>query len=129
MPFIGTALWAVSCLPNIFRATKDEGLVAGAGEAVKAVGSMAGFTAGFAVGQALIPLPVVGGLIGGLLLGGLTDKILGKSYTEKKAEREREAMEKAQAQIQGFDTGSTNPFANLTPEQQYQLAMMTGQRA
>lgn len=130
MPFIGTAIYALTTLPNIFRATKEAGVVAGAGEVVKTVGSLTGFTVGCAIGQALIPIPFVGGLVGGLVGGFIADKIVGKSYTEKKAELQQQALMQAQQAIpQGhLDTGSTNPFAaGLTPEQQYQLAMLQQQ--
>ena len=130
MPFIGTAIYALTTLPNIFRATKEAGVVAGAGEVVKTVGSLTGFTVGCAIGQALIPIPFVGGLVGGLVGGFIADKIVGKSYTEKKAELQQQALVQAQQAVpQGhMDTGSTNPFAaGLTPEQQYQLAMLQQQ--
>ena len=131
LPFIGTALYALTTLPNIFKATKEGGLVTGLGEVAKNVMSLAGFTVGCVVGNVICP--VIGGIIGGLVCGFIADKIAGKSYTEKKAEIEQKALEKAQAQMQApayFDTGSTNPFAQgLTPEQQYQLAMMQQQYA
>ncbi len=128
MPFIGTAIYALTTLPNIFRATKEAGVVTGAGEVLKTVGSMAGFTVGCVIGN--VVFPGLGGLIGGLIGGFVADKIVGKSYTEKKAELQQQALVQAQQAVpQGhMDTGSTNPFAaGLTPEQQYQLAMLQQQ--
>lgn len=123
MPFIGTALYALTTLPNIFKATKEGGLATGATEVLKTTASITGFTVGCAIGSALCPIPIVGGILGGIIGGMITDKVVGKSYTDMKAEIEQKALEKAQTQ--GFDTGSTNPFAmGLTPEQQYQLAML-----
>ena len=85
--------------------------------------------AGFCIGQALCPIPVVGGIIGGLVGEWLTSKIVGKSFSEKKAAAEEE-KKKLVAQAGGFDTGSTNIFAQggMNADQfmlqQLQMAMM-----
>ena len=122
LPLIGSLLYFATEVPNIFRATKDGGLVAGAAETLKAGARIGGFTAGMAIGQALIPIPFVGGLIGGMIGEWLTSKVVGKSYTEQKEEIQQEALAQA-AQYQRFDTGATNPFATGMTEQQ-QLAML-----
>ena len=120
MPLIGSLVYLATQVPNIFRATVDGGIVAGAAETVKSGAKVGGFCAGMAIGQALIPIPFVGGLIGGMVGEWLTEKVVGKSYTEQKEEIQREALAQAQAQ---FDTGATNPFATGMTEQQ-QLAML-----
>ena len=116
MPLIGSLIYMATEVPNIFRATKDGGLVSGAAETVKAGARIGGFTIGMAIGQSLIPIPFVGGLIGGMVGEWLTSKVVGKSYTEQKEEIQQEAV--AQAQARGFDTGATNPFAGGMSEQE-----------
>ena len=124
IPLIGSAIYAITEIPNIVRATSDGGILSGAVEAGKAVGKMAGFTAGAAIGQAICPIPIVGAIIGGMLGESLVSLFTGKSYTEQKEEIQQEAL--AQAGVgEQLDTGSSNPFANgLTEEQQAQLAQL-----
>ena len=121
LPLIGSCIYLATQIPNIYRATKDGGIVSGAAETVKSAAKIGGFTAGMVIGQSLIPIPFVGGLIGGMLGEMLTEKVVGKSYTEQKEEIQREAI--AEAQQQSFDTGSTNPFQGGMSEQQ-QLALL-----
>ena len=83
MPLIGAVLTVAVELPNIFNATKNEGLLTGAGETAKAGARLGLSTLCGAITQALIPVPFLGGMvgfIGGDLLGRF---IFGKSYTEK----------------------------------------------
>ena len=116
-------------VPNIFKATKEAGVVTGGAEVLKAATKITGFTLGSSIGAAICaPLP--GGVVWGAILGGLVgDKlgslIAGKTYTEQKEENNPTAQ--AQTQNQGFDTGSTNPFANLSEKEQAQLAELTKQ--
>ena len=96
MPLIGGTLFALSEVPNIFKATKENGVVAGITETVKAGIRLTGWTGGAAVGAAL------GSIVPGV--GTLKEDALTKSVP------------------QGLDTGSTNPFAGGVPQdQQLQL--------
>ena len=88
MPLIGAALTLAFELPNIIKASCNEGLLMGAGEAGKAAVRLSTGAVGGAIGSALIPIPFVGamaGYIAGDFIGRL---IVGKSYSEKQAEKE-----------------------------------------
>lgn len=91
LPIIGSLMIAVTELPNIFSATKNEGIVSGATEVVKAGarlgGSMLFATIGGALGGPIGML--VGGFVGDWLIG----KIVGKTYSEKVAEKEEKAKQ------------------------------------
>ena len=126
----GPALLIGFELPNIIRATKDEGLLSGLKETGKAAAKIGGFVGGAAIGQALIPIPIVGGLIGGLIGDLLASKVVGKSYTQKKEEREQQQLAQQEAlsqqvaftggQAPGVEQGGvTNPF-----QQQQNAAML-----
>lgn len=92
LPLIGSLAIVAFEVPNIFRATKDEGLVSGAAEVAKAGLRLgAGMTCA-AIGQALIPIPILGGLVGYIAGDSLMGLLTGKSYTEKK-----EALQNATA--------------------------------
>lgn len=86
LPIIGSLMIAVTELPNIFRATKDEGIVSGGAEVAKA-GARLGGSMLFATIGAALGGPV-GMLVGGFVGDWLVGKIVGKSYSEKKAEQE-----------------------------------------
>lgn len=93
LPFIGAALMVVTELPNVWTATKEQGIGQGVKEVAKSGARLGGGAIGAAIGAATIP--VVGGLIGWIAGEWLTSKIVGQSYSEQKAE----AIEKlAQAQ-------------------------------
>lgn len=122
-------LFAALELPNIFSATKDEGIISGLKETVRSATRLVSSMAGFIVGQALIPIPILGGLIGAIGTDLLVDKglnfILGKSYAERKAEAE-EAKNTAQQQYmdqqqQLQQMQQNNPYMN-TYDDQNQLA-------
>ena len=125
MPLIGGTLFALSEVPNIFKATKENGVVAGITETVKAGIRLTGWTGGAAVGAALGSIvpgvgTLIGGLVGGFLGGALGDLDAGKSYTEQQKKLQEDALTKSVPQ--GLDTGSTNPFAGGVPQdQQLQL--------
>lgn len=99
-------------LPNIIKATKNEGIGSGLIETGKAAAKLGGWTLGAAIGQALIPIPGVGAIIG-TIVGGvagelLVSKIVGKSYSEKQMEQEEKiAQAVAQAQEQQQAAGGT----------------------
>jgi len=113
MPLIGSLLMVAFELPNIFRATKEEGIVAGASEVVKAGARLGAGFAGAAIGQALIPIPVVGGLIGFIAGDWLASKVVGKSYSEKKAEKEATVQEQVATMQQ--QQAVPNPFNQNIP--------------
>ncbi len=110
MPLIGTLLIAVTELPNIFSAFKDEGLVGGIVETGKAGLRLGAGMAGAAIGQALIPIPIVGGLVGYMAGDWLMSKFTGKSHSEKKAEAEEAAKQQAAIQQQMSQQYGMNPF-------------------
>ena len=138
LPLIGSAIYAVTEIPNIFRATADGGIVSGAAETVKTVGRMVGFTAGAAIGQALCPIPFVGAVIGGMIGDKLASLVTGKSYTEQKEEIQQETLaqtgavqgqpqeaekEEGAKEIEIPEEIAQNPYAQgLTKEQLAQLA-------
>ena len=130
MPLIGGLLMVASEIPNIWKATKEEGIGAGLKEVVKSGARVGAGMAGGAIGAALLaPIPVVGPIVGGILGYMLGDKVAslftGKSYSEKKQEEQEQLaqlQQQQQAAMQGynpaggtFDTGSTNPFSNMQP--------------
>ncbi len=117
MPFIGAALMVACEIPNIWSATKEQGIGAGIKETVKATGRLAGGAAGAAIGSAICP--GIGTLVGWVAGEWLTSKVVGKTYTEKKYEAEEqmlaeyEAQQAAQAQQPTF-TGAPDPY-NYNP--------------
>ena len=134
----GPALLLAFEVPNIFRATKDEGIATGLIETGKAAAKLGGFTAGAAKGQALIPIPFVGGLIGGAIGDLLVSAVVGKSYTAKKEARQAEIAEAMQQQRQqsaqvpftgtpdqaAAQAPAQNPAAVNPLQQQQNLALM-----
>lgn len=113
LPIIGSLMIAITELPNIFRATKDEGIVSGAAEVVKAGarlgGSMLFATIGGALGGPIGML--VGGFVGDWLVG----KIVGKTYSEKVAEKGEKAK-------QYIDSNQNIPNFNGYPQEYKQTA-------
>lgn len=88
MPLIGALITLAVEAPNIFKATKEEGVLTGAGETAKTAGRLGLSTLLGAITQALIPIPLLGGAIG--FVGGdmLGRFIFGKTYTEKQAKNQ-----------------------------------------
>lgn len=110
MPLIGAVLTVAVELPNIFNATKNEGLLTGAGEAGKAAARLGLSTLCGAITQALIPVPFLGGMVGfvgGDLLGRF---IFGKTYTEKQIPQAeiKTANKATAADIPAFDYTKAN---------------------
>lgn len=133
MPLIGNLLLVAFELPNIVKATKEKGLVAGIGETLKA-----GFRLTLAsIGSvALAGIPVVGPILGFVAGDWLGSKIVGKSYSEKKAEQEAQMTAMAdvpQPQMQPqaapqptynpYGAPATNPFGDI-PRFKYQDDIM-----
>ncbi len=118
MPFIGAILTIAFELPNIWTATKEQGIGQGLKEVGKAGSRLAGGAIGAAIGSAICP--GIGSLIGWIAGDWLTSKVVGKSYTEQKMDAELQAQELAQQQAQQtqqtaftgnpYETEMTNPM-------------------
>lgn len=94
MPLIGNLLLIAFELPNIIKATKEQGIGQGVTEAVKSGTRLVGATIGGAVGSMIYP--GLGSIAGFFIGDWLTTKIVGKSYTEKQdeqAQKQQEALE------------------------------------
>ena len=100
MPLIGAALMVAFEIPNIFRATRDGGILNGALETVKSGARIAtGIAAGAVLSGFLGPI----GLIGGFMVGDwLAKLVVGKSHTEKLDEAQARQQELQQQQLAQF---------------------------
>ena len=86
MPLIGAIAILATELPNIIKASWNEGLLAGAGETAKTGVRLGLGAVGGAIGAAVIPIPLLGSVVG-YAVGDMIGKfIVGKSYSEKQAE-------------------------------------------
>lgn len=121
MPLIGAAMTIAFEIPNIVKASKEQGIGQGVKEIGKAGARLAGGGIGAAIGSAICP--GIGTMIGWIAGEWLTSKVVGKTYSEKVAEAEmaqQEAIEQQQQQQQQagqipFQGGQTyNPYANPT---------------
>lgn len=112
MPFLAAASTLLFELPNIWTATKEQGIGQGVKEVGKAGARLAGGAALAAVGSAICP--GIGTIVGWFVGDWLTSKIVGKSYSEKKAEAQEALAEaQAQAQAQTQIPFQGNPYNNL----------------
>lgn len=125
MPFLAAASTLLFELPNIWTATKEQGIGQGVKEVGKAGARLAGGAAGAAIGSAICP--GIGTMIGWVVGDWLTGKVVGKSYSEKKAEAE-EALVQAQAeamqpqnQIPFQGNPYNNPYGMTNPMFDYNL--------
>lgn len=110
MPLIGNLILVACELPNIYTATKEQGLVQGAKETVKAGARLGGAAIGAAIGSAFGPIGSLAGWIAG---EWLTSKVVGSSYTEQKAEaQEKQAELEAQMQEYMQNGGMQEPTIN-----------------
>lgn len=123
MPFLAAASTLLFELPNIWTATKEQGIGQGVKEVGKAGARLAGGAAGAAIGSAICP--GIGTMVGWFVGDWLTGKVVGKSYSEKKAEAE-EALAQAQAQamqpqpqIPFQGNPYNNPYAMTNPMYDY----------
>ncbi len=120
MPLIGALMMIGFEIPNIVKASKEQGIGQGVKELGKAGARLAGGGVGAAIGSAICP--GIGTMIGWIAGEWLTSKVVGKTYSEKVAEAEaaqQEAIEQQQQQYpQGqipFQGGQTyNPYSNPT---------------
>ncbi len=105
-PLLGYGLLVGFEVPNILKATTEDGVVTGAVETTKSTARLAGASLGAAIGTALVP--GIGSILG--WIGGeyLTSKIVGKSYTDKQLAQEEKMKEL-------FKTN--NPMQNLDMQQ------------
>lgn len=117
MPVIGSLMIIGFELPNIIKATVDEGIVQGLAETAKAGARLGGATLLGAIGTA-IGGPI-GGIVGFIAGDWITSKIVGKSYSERKAEEE-EKMAAAKPTQQTFTANdyAQNPMSQVNPFQQ-----------
>jgi len=122
MPFIGAVMMMAFELPNIWKATKEQGIMAGLKETVKSGARLVGGGLGSAIGSAICP--GIGSLVGWVAGEWLAGKIVGKSYSEKKAEAEeqlaqvQQAQEQqgaAMAQVPQAAAPTQNPYSNYNP--------------
>lgn len=116
MPFLAAASTLLFELPNIWTATKEQGIGQGVAEVAKAGTRLAGGAAGAAIGSAL--LPGIGTIVGWIAGEWLTSKVVGKTYSEKKAEAEALAQEEA-AQQEAQQAVYQTPFTGTDPSNPY----------
>ena len=103
MPLIGALMMIAFEIPNVVKASKEQGIGQGVKEIGKATARLCGGGLGAAIGSAICP--GIGSLIGWIAGEWLTSKVVGKSYSEKVAEAEYEAQlaaEQAAVQQQGY---------------------------
>lgn len=116
MPLLGNLMLVAFELPNIFKATKEQGIMQGGAEVVKAGARLGGASIGAAVGTAVAG--PIGGLAGWIAGEWLTSKVVGKSYTEQKEEAEQKQAEIEQQAISLLQQNGINPYG------QYDSAMV-----
>ena len=107
MPIIGNLMLVAFELPNIFKATKEQGIGQGVAEVAKAGVRLTAASLLSAAGTA-IGGPI-GGIAGFIIGDWLASKVVGKSYTEKKAEEEQKLAELMGLQQQQQAVAQNNP--------------------
>lgn len=113
MPFIAAASTILFELPNIWTATKEQGIGQGVKEIAKAGTRLAGGAAGAAIGSAICP--GIGTIVGWMAGEWLTSKVVGKTYTEQKAEAEMKAQEELAAMQEAQQQQYQPPFTGTDP--------------
>ena len=86
MPLIGALMMIGFEIPNIVKASKEQGIGQGVKEIAKAGSRLCGGGIGAAIGSAICP--GIGTMIGWIAGEWLTGKVVVKSYSEKVAEAE-----------------------------------------
>jgi len=140
-PLIGAALTVLFEIPNIYKATRDGGLINGAIETGKSGVRLAAGIAAGAIGSAFLGLP---GALAGFFIGDMLGKlVVGKSHSEKLAEAEQKQQEQLAkfgllqqsygneqaAEALANAAGQTPAFqGNMTPQQMqmYQQMLQNG---
>src|SRR5574344_1817513 len=122
MPALMAFMMVAGEIPNVFKATKEQGVGQGAKEVGKAAARLTGGALGAAICSAIIPIPLVGSLVGWMAGDWLAGKIVGKSYTEK-VEADPNAYAK-KPEAQKTDATASNPVAQagLTTNPQSSVA-------
>lgn len=119
MPLIGAVLTLAFELPNIAKATWNEGLLTGAGETAKTGVRLGLGAVGGAIGAAVIPIPLLGSVVG-YAVGDMIGKfVVGKSYSEKQANSGANNSEKTVNNFQ-FDPNSIPGCGNLMSDEEFQ---------
>ncbi len=108
MPLIGNLMLIAFELPNIIKATKEQGIGQGIAEVAKAGSRLGGAALGAAIGSAFGP---IGSLVGWVAGEWLTGKIVGKSYSEKVAEAEQKQAEAIAMQQEIMNQMGVQPTA------------------
>ena len=119
MPLIGAIAILATELPNIIKASWNEGLLAGAGETAKTGVRLGLGAVGGAIGAAVIPIPLLGSVVG-YAVGDMIGKfIVGKSYSEKQVESGANNNQKSANNFQ-FDPNSIPGCGNLMSDEEFQ---------
>lgn len=121
MPLIGAALTLAFELPNIAKATWNDGLLSGVGETAKTGVRLGLGAVGGAIGSALIPIPLLGSVVG-YAIGDMIGKfVVGKSYSEKQAES-AQASNNGQTTANNFqfDPNSVPGCGKLMSDEEFQ---------
>jgi hypothetical protein len=119
LPLIGNLLLVGFEIPNIIKATKEQGIGQGIIETGKAGIRLTVATLGAAIGGTL---GGVGGLVGWVAGEWLASKVIGKTYSEKKAESEEETQKLAELQ----QSQSTQTQAQQTVTNNSNISMQGG---
>ena len=124
MPLIGALMTIAFEIPNVIKASKEQGIGQGVKEVAKAGARLAGGGIGAAIGSAICP--GFGTCIGWMVGEWLTGKVVGKTYSEKVAEAEYEAQmaaeqQQAIAQQQEVLVQPQVAFQGVNPYQQQQV--------
>ena len=124
MPLIGALMTIAFEIPNVVKASKEQGIGQGVKEVAKAGARLAGGGIGAAIGSAICP--GIGTCIGWMVGEWLTSKVVGKTYSEKVAEAEYEAQmaaeqQQAIAQQQEVLAQPQVAFQGANPYQQQQV--------
>ena len=115
MPLIGALMMIGFEIPNIVKASKEQGIGQGIKEIVKAGSRLCGGGIGAAIGSAICP--GLGTMIGWIAGEWLIGKVVGKSYSEKVAQAEYEAQMAAEQQAQAQAEMAQQPVFQGNPYQ------------
>lgn len=120
MPLIGALMTIAFEIPNVVKATKEQGIGQGVKEVGKAAARLCGGGLGAAVGSAFFP--PIGTIVGWMVGEWAVSKVVGKSYTEKvmQAEAEAQALAEQQAQQQAQFISQQPAFQGNPYQQQVQ---------